>query len=168
MYIEPYGSVAKIDYRENVSVDTVRTNLDEFYSSYASYLKTLGIESSNIPPIVFNVQENSFYSALEAEHPFVDDGAGCTPDGSGNCLQNDVTIDFSVQAIYYEAVLEFLAKQTYLSVYSIDPKFYWYTDTILPVPCNNLKAVCGFFPNFSSSIRNKPAEAIFYHWFKRP
>jgi hypothetical protein len=168
MYEEAGASFPSVGYAQSVSVESIKKQLSEFYTGYVNYMNYSGIDPSTLPPIVYVIQENSFYSALENGSPFVDDSSGCSSDGKGDCLQNSIGTDFSVQAIYNEALLEFLATQNYVPIYSIDPKFYWHTDTITPVPCNNLKAVCGFFPNISTSIRNKPSEVIFYHWFKKP
>ena len=154
-------------YANSVSVASIKSSLSDYFEGLQRYLTNTGIDPSGMPPIIYLIQGNSFYSALSNGAPFVDDSSGCAPDGTGDCLQNRVVTDFSIQAITMEALLEFFATQDYVPVYSLDSNNYWHTDTIIPVPCNNLKAVCGFFPNLSASIRNKPAEVILYKWFRR-
>jgi len=90
--------------------------------------------------------------------------SGCTagPSGVGNdglagCLQNTLTTDFSFQAIFNEAAFEVIKEQTSFKTRSIEVD-YWLTDNVLP---------SSSFPNIATSIRNKPAEAIAYQWFKR-
>ncbi len=72
--------------------------------------------------------------------------------------QKKLQIDFSVQAIAYEAALEAIAEQTQLTVVGVGTYHYWWTDCILPKDS---------FPNHSASIRNKPAESILYQWFRK-
>jgi len=117
------------------------------------------------PPILWTDQIESNLASFEQGNRFVDDAVGCTSNGHGGCLQNSVVSDFSVQAIAYEGYLEAIAAQTAFRTLSVDIFAYWYTDTMLPVPCAS-NAVCGFFPNFGGNIRDKPAEAIVYQWFK--
>ena len=74
------------------------------------------------------------------------------------CMQQTIQIDFSVQAIAYEAFLEAIVAQTHFSTASVDAKAYWYVDVMLPKDS---------FPNLSQSWRNKPAESILYQWFRR-
>jgi FG-GAP-like repeat len=75
------------------------------------------------------------------------------------CSQQSIQIDFSVQAIAYEAMLEAIAEQTLFTTASVDAYAYWYVDVMLPKDS---------FPNLSQSWRNKPAESILYRWFRRP
>jgi hypothetical protein len=72
--------------------------------------------------------------------------------------QKKLRIDFSVQAIAYEAALEAIAEQTQLTVVGVGTYHYWWTDCVLPKDS---------FPNHSASIRNKPAESILYQWFRK-
>jgi hypothetical protein len=74
------------------------------------------------------------------------------------CIQQSIEIDFSVQAIVYEAFLEAIAEQTLFTTASVDAQPYWYVDVMLPKDS---------FPNLSQSWRNKPAESILYQWFRR-
>jgi hypothetical protein len=74
------------------------------------------------------------------------------------CSQQSIQIDFSVQAMAYEAMLEAIAEQTLFTTASVDAYAYWYLDVMLPKDS---------FPNLSQSWRNKPAESILYQWFRR-
>jgi hypothetical protein len=75
----------------------------------------------------------------------------------GVCASS-LTTDFSVQALGYEAVLESIHDTTLpLNIESINVNSYWLSDTITPHTS---------YPNTSHSVRNKPAEAIIYNWFK--
>ena len=87
----------------------------------------------------------------------------CTSDFNGNvsegvCLQRDVDTDFSIQAIYYEAVFEFLNSQSFARPPTIMAGDYWVTDSIQPT---------NVFPNIGGSFRNKPAEGLVKTWFAR-
>jgi hypothetical protein len=76
-------------------------------------------------------------------------------------LQKALKIDFSVQALAYEAGLEAIAEcvsKDILTVVGVDSYAYWYTDCILPKDS---------YPNHSASVRNKPAESILFQWFRR-
>lgn len=72
--------------------------------------------------------------------------------------QKGLKIDFSVQALTFEAALEAIAEQTRLTIPDVDTMAYWFTDCILPRDS---------YPNLGGSVRNKPAESILYQWFKR-
>ena len=74
------------------------------------------------------------------------------------CSQQSIQIDFSIQAMAYEAMLEAIAEQTLFTTASVDAYAYWYLDVMLPKDS---------FPNLSQSWRNKPAESILYQWFRR-
>ncbi|MHB1207688.1 MAG: hypothetical protein ACYCZX_19145, partial [Rhodospirillaceae bacterium] len=85
--------------------------------------------------------------------------SGWVEDGNSPAnLANELlqVADFSVQAMAYEAQLEAIAEQTDFETAGVDTTGYWYTDTILPQTA---------FPNFSQSVRNKPAESIVRAWF---
>lgn len=81
------------------------------------------------------------------------------------CAQASASTDFSVQAIAIESMLEFIYTQIHTNnvpTDSITVNGYWWTDTMVPHAGGTATA----YPNTSSSIRNKPAEAIIYNWFK--
>jgi hypothetical protein len=75
-----------------------------------------------------------------------------------NCFQRTVQTDFSIQAKIYQAQFSAVVSQNRLPVFAIEPGTYWMVD--------KLDATTSF-PNIAFSPRNKPAEAIVRHWFRR-
>lgn len=76
------------------------------------------------------------------------------------CFQKNLKVDFSSQAIAYEAMME-AVKETngkYFNVGGVESYGYWYTDVMLP---SNSQ------PQIAQSIRNKPAENIVREWFNK-
>lgn len=67
-------------------------------------------------------------------------------------------IDFSIQAMSYQAMMEAISAQTVFDVIGVHVIGYWFADNILPDSS---------FPNLSQSFRNKLAEALMYQWFAR-
>lgn len=82
----------------------------------------------------------------------------CIKRGDNSCYQKDLTVDFSSQAIAYEALMEALKKSQnkYLNIGAVDTYGYWFTDVMLPDTSQ---------PQIAQSIRNKPAESIVKAWF---
>ena len=83
----------------------------------------------------------------------------CVARGGDSCYQKNLDVDFSTQAIAYEAIMEAI-KQThnnYFTVGGVDSYGYWFTDVILPDISQ---------PQIAQSVRNKPAESIVKEWFK--
>ena len=79
-----------------------------------------------------------------------------TPD---DCMQEHYTIDFSLQALGIEGIMQALSEQYTFSVESTDIHTgYWLSQTLTP-------GVEGF-PNLSQSIRGKPAEHIVKYWYR--
>lgn len=72
------------------------------------------------------------------------------------CLQKQTLPDFSVQAIFFEAVFESLVKLNLSSKIIPIPMDYWETDSMVST---------SVFPNLGSTIRNKPAEGIVKKWY---
>lgn len=62
------------------------------------------------------------------------------------------------QALGYAAMFEAIAAQTAFPTASVNATATWYVDVMLPAES---------FPNISQSWRNKPAESILHHWFRR-
>jgi hypothetical protein len=102
-------------------------------------------------PTIFRILAQSQRDFLQSG--WIEDGF-CTP----GCPQRDVQIDFSVQAITYQGQLEAIQSQSTFPLFAVDAMGYWFADVMLPKES---------FPNLSQSIRNKPAERIIYHWFRR-
>lgn len=84
----------------------------------------------------------------------------CIQRGADPCYQKGLEVDFSAQAIAYEAMLEAIkeASGKYLDVGAVDSYGYWYTDVMLPDVSQ---------PQIGQSVRNKPAESIVKQWFAR-
>ena len=127
----------------NLSVSTLKPGYDNFLNSYYSKFGS--------KPVMFAIQIQSHSSYFLTG--WIED-AGCY---GGNCAST-LTTDFSVQAIGYEAVLETIHDARYpINLDSIVVNSYWLSDTLTPHTS---------FPNTSQSVRNKPAEAVIYNWFK--
>jgi hypothetical protein len=105
-------------------------------------------------PAIFQVYAQSTRNWFVTS--WIEDGF-CVADGANPCKQRSVKIDFSVQAIAYEAMLEAIKTQASFQTAAVDAVASWYLDVILPKDS---------FPNLSQSWRNKPAEAILRKWFK--
>lgn len=58
----------------------------------------------------------------------------------------------------YQAQLSAVSSANRADITHIEVKDFWLTDSLEPVHV---------FPNIAMSPRNKPAEAILRHWFKR-
>ena len=77
---------------------------------------------------------------------------------SKDCIELNTTVDFSLQAIVYEAILEGINSLNPKSNMIFAPGEYWETDSLVPQSA---------FPNIAASPRNKPSEGILKMWFKR-
>ena len=90
---------------------------------------------------------------------WVEDGF-CVPNPSDcpHSTQAGLAVDFSVQAIGHEALLEALTAQSKFPVAAVDTTAWFYTDVILGESA---------WPITSQSDRDKPAEVIDYLWFKK-
>ena len=126
-----------------------------FYQSTA-WWSTLG------KPIIVEFGIQSRTDALT--NPGYVEETGCTVNmydiNAGSklgCIQRDVVVDFSLQAIVYQATLEAIndLPSNDITVVSRD---YWQTDVMTPHTA---------YPNLSSSIRNKPAESILKQWYAK-
>ena len=73
-----------------------------------------------------------------------------------SCLQRETSPDFSIQAIFFEAVFESLKSLNLNSKIIPLPSGYWETNSMISTD---------LFPNLGSTIRNKPAEGIVKAWF---
>jgi len=120
-------------------------------------------------PFVFGLFAQS--TAFFAHRGWIEDGfctAG-TVNGKYNdtCMQLDVPIDFSRQAIYYEGILRGIYYQTYFDFAGvIAPTSYWITPSLQHHPKEkSVGTVVEGFPEISQSIRGKPAENILKYWF---
>ena len=101
---------------------------------------------------------------IQSEKGFLESGWNedqfCIAREGNPCYQKDLEVDFSLQAIAYEALMEAIAEihGGSLVIGGIDTYGYWFTDVILPFDSQ---------PQIAQSIRNKPAESVVFEWFKR-
>jgi hypothetical protein len=103
---------------------------------------------------------------IQSEKTFLENGwnedTHCIPRGDDPCYQQNLEVDFSVQAVAYEAMLE-AVEQVYseqsMRIYGFEATGYLFLDAILPYISQ---------PQISQSIRDKPAEVVVYQWFKHP
>ena len=109
----------------------------------------------NLKPAVIDVFVQSHRAWYR--HGWFEDGF-CVQMGNNRCFQRGAKIDFSLQAIGYEALFEAIKAQTDFQVATIEVGATWFVDVILPKDT---------FPNLSQSWRNKPSEAILRKWFRK-
>lgn len=102
---------------------------------------------------------------IQSEKGFLENGWNedmfCISRDGDPCYQKSLQVDFSVQAVAYEALLEAISEaqtEGYLAIDEIDTYGYWFTDVMLPEVSQ---------PQIGHSIRNKPAETLILEWFKR-
>lgn len=131
----------------NTSVPLLKQKYRDLISAVA------GAYGPERKPAVFQVYAQSHRNWFKSG--WIEDGF-CVADDHGPCKQRNVKIDFSIQAIAYEAMLEAIKSQTDFQTAAVDATAYWYVDVMLPKSA---------FPNLSQSWRNKPAEAILRKWF---
>ncbi len=101
---------------------------------------------------------------IQSEAEFLEKGWNedmfCIQRGNDPCYQKNLKVDFSLQAIAYEALMEAI-KQVHgkeISFGAVDTYGYWFTDTIFPYVSQ---------PQMAHSVRNKPAESIVRAWFRK-
>jgi hypothetical protein len=80
------------------------------------------------------------------------------PEDSAQCIQRSVRADFAIQANVIQAQLRAVQNQTVIPVFAVEFGDYWPVNKIDPTTS---------FPNIAYSPRNKPAEALLKHWFRR-
>jgi len=143
---------------DDLSVDNVKAKFLDSNLYQIDQLQSIG------KPILFSLGMQSRGNAL-TEPGYLEE-TGCTSEfgslDAGNekdiCLQKEVNTDFSIQAIFMEAAMEFLNEQNFTKNPIVMVNDYWVTDSIIPT---------NVFPNISLSFRNKPAEGIVKAWFAR-
>jgi hypothetical protein len=149
----------------NMSVSLLKQRFtSNIVGKYLDYSLYSNMDTKNIPVIWdFNIQSRD--KALS--QGWVEDGfciatVGSQPIqwGVPSCMQVNYTTDFSVQAQAIQGAFEAIKEQTYFKTYGVlFSTGYWHTDTLVPGPEG--------FPNFSQSIRGKPAEGIVKQWFTK-
>jgi hypothetical protein len=120
----------------------------------SQYMQSISLyqQASSGKPLIFeaSIQSRAGYFTYKQGYfdPF------CTSSGSNPCVQNTLSGDFSLQAIFTEAVLEVAASMGQglsgiVMPYFVDPN-------LLPPQS---------FYNQDATVRGKPSEYIFYKWF---
>ncbi len=140
-----------------LNVDLVRSRLAHVESSLR-YLHNLG------KPLLVNLDWVQARADVFTRRGYIEE-TGCTAGvfgdlnaSNGPCVQRDVVTDFSVQAIAAEALLEVVGGSTLPPGSVVIGGQYWVTDPLMPQTA---------FPNFATSLRNKPAEGVLKAWFAR-
>jgi len=149
-----YDEVVPLE--DNLSVEAVVP----FIRNQIEYYQNIADGNLIVLPAV--ASRGNFLSDLRmyVEETFCTDETDSIFQEPGNCFQEEIPTDFSLQAILYQAVLEAAFSTPGHSPAGIAVD-YWVTDGILP-------AYPWTFPNISYTIRNKPAEQIVLKWFEQP
>jgi hypothetical protein len=128
----------------------------------------------NVPWVVqlFVQSTRDFLHSGWIEDGFCTDGqpgdlGGATNLGQDRCVQHEVPIDFSVQAIGIEGMMRGVYLQTAWTNIkgTTTSTAYWLSDTLQPDPNQTRDRTVEGFPNISQSIRGKPAEKILKYWY---
>jgi hypothetical protein len=150
---------------KNLNVDIVtervQDNLEkQYYNWYCLDDQPCGDYYSNIQvPWVLNLFAQSTRNFLVSG--WVEDGF-CT-DG---CMQYDVDVNFSAQAIYIEGMMRGAYLQTLWDIKGTSVSTgYWLSDSLQPAAYQTRQRTVEGFPNISQSIRGKPAEKILKYWY---
>ncbi len=131
---------------------------------YADFASATGLVTQTTPIIWdFNIQSrDKAISDGWVEDGFCISSVGgpIVSWGAPNCMQMNYVTDFSVQAQAIEGAFQAVKEQTSFMNYAVNfSTGYWHTDTLV-------QSAEGF-PNFSQSIRGKPAENIVKKWFTK-
>ena len=147
----PFANILQYESDKTVSVSRLKT---QYLNGFANLGRDFGKYSK---PIYFRILIQSHKESLEKG--WIEDGF-CIARVSDSCYQRNLKVDFGVQAIAYEAMMEAIkqAHNNYFTVGGVDSYGYWFTDVILPDVSQ---------PQIAQSVRNKPAESIVKEWFKR-
>jgi hypothetical protein len=148
----PYTNILENAPDKTVSVQNLKV-------LYAGNLKEVGREFGRYQkPFLLRV-------LVQSEKEFLEKGWNedmfCIERDGDPCYQKNLTVDFSLQAVAMEAMLEAVSqveRDQVMAIENIDIYGYWFTDVILPDFSQ---------PQMAHSIRNKPAESVVYAWFKR-
>ena len=114
-------------------------------------------------PVVWDIGIPSRTSAWEpgyVEETFCNEGTSGIDGFSNVCIQKDMPTDFSFQAVFVQAALEVLSENLGTTNFPESGGIigqYWMNDNIYASTS---------FPNIAVSMRAKPADYIFYRWFK--
>ena len=145
----------------NVSADVISNwKINDFKQVLTQSLNH--IRGAN-KPVLWDIGIPSRTNALEpgyVEETFCNAATSGIAGFSPTCIQKDMPTDFSFQAVFTQAALESLAEQIGTSDFPTSGGIigqYWMNDNIIASTS---------FPNLAYSMRSKPAEYIFYRWFR--
>jgi hypothetical protein len=140
-----------------LSVDSFKKDTIRYIEwFYLKYSLALNGKYKNVPIewFIYAQGTQEFYS----KNGYLDDSF-CV----NSCSQHQLKTDFSIQAIAIEGALQAISSQTFFTSGAVSISNYWHTDDLTPTNVNGNTT----FPNISSSIRNKPAEAIVKMWYTK-
>jgi hypothetical protein len=148
----------------NISVSLLKSRyLDNILGKALELSIATGLDLKSIPVIWdFNIQSrDKALSEGWMEDGFCTNGSVIFNWGNTECTnQMNYVTDFSIQALAIEGAFQAIKEQTLIKTYGINfSTSYWHTDTLVPGSEG--------FPNFSQSIRGKPAENVVKHWFSK-
>ena len=170
-----FGNLLLDDEVETATVDLIQSKAESYikriYENWAclDFQPCWPNSSATLPSVIFNLFGQShanFLSKGWTEDGFCTEG---TLDGvTYDCVQYEVETDFSAQAIFVEGLLRAIDTQGYFdSLGTSSSTGYWLSDTLIP-DANQFPAFSNTiegFPNFSQSVRGKPAEKIIKYWY---
>ena len=137
------------------AADELIMTVDMLKQRYSAFIPFVIRNINNKKPVQWNIMVYSVTNPYTNNHSITD--YGC-PGGNAPCASRTATPDFGRQAIGVEAALRAVHAQTSAVTDSVMITTYWLADNLAPRDS---------YPNLSTSIRNKPAEAIVYQWFKK-
>jgi hypothetical protein len=143
-FVYPLGVRYSAEDIKNFSVTDIKTKLAAEYERYADKL--------NGKPVFWQPHIQSrrdFFPTQEYFDPF------CTARGDIRCPQEAMRGDYSMQAVFTEAALEFIASKSPGMIGGVTMEYHMNANLLPP---------SNFF-NIDATVRGKPAEYIFYQWF---
>ena len=154
--------IDKIDIIETMPIQTRMTTTQENSALTVSLIKS--ISGTYLPTWMHTVNKPFMWTLqVQSQNAYF---SGTFYDGACPSTVN-MQADFGAQAVGYEAFLEIIKDYSttgingvHLQLDSINSTGYAWTDTMLPYSTAN---VCA---RMQQGIRNKPAEAILFSWYK--
>ena len=161
--------VANIDYVEhstwsNISPDQYTTvSVDalakEYQENWECQVKRCNPYGSIQVPAIFNIAGPSREMRPGSyEETFCTASVNESFASSPTCIQRSLKTDFSIQTLIIQALLKAFTTQTIVPAAAFENGDYWPVDKLDPTTS---------FPNIGYTVRNKPAEGILMHWFRR-
>lgn len=176
-----FGNILNEEENKNPTLELLTTkiqdDLERFYYNWycldGQYCPP-NPSNRNVPWVVqlFHQSTRNFLHTGWVEDGFCTDGqpgdmGGATNAGEDRCVQYDVDIDFSLQALATEATLRAVYLQTiWTNIRGVTTSTaYWLSDSLQPAEGQTRQRTIEGFPNISQSIRGKPAEKILKYWY---